>query len=176
MWQICNGCNVKSSFAGISRKGTAPGGRSPMHVKMWGLIASKARLKINSPQSGSAKYLPYKGWKGGGSLYAEYPQIAIADYCTFSSGTCKMTSRSGILLYYSDISVTKEHEALALWNRRGQDVVYRPFSLSSWCFWRMNMPFWGKVIACSATESKVALFCELQFPEVHCSSKAVITM
>lgn len=40
----------------------------------------------------------------------------------------------------------------------------------------MNMPFWGKVIACSATESKVALFCELQFPEVHCSSKAVITM
>lgn len=40
----------------------------------------------------------------------------------------------------------------------------------------MNMPFWGKLIACSATKSKIPLFCELQFPEVHCSSKAVITM
>lgn len=38
------------------------------------------------------------------------------------------------------------------------------------------MPFWGKLIACSATKSKIPLFCELQFPKVHCKSKAVITM
>lgn len=71
-------------------------------------------LRINSAQSGSAKYLPYKGWEGGGNLCAEYPQIATADCCTFSlvEKACKVTSRSGMLLYYSDISVTKEHEAL----------------------------------------------------------------
>lgn len=59
---------------------------------------------------------------------------------------------------------------------RAQDMMYRLFFRASWGCWDMKMPFWGKLIACSATKSKIPLFSELQFPEVHCSSKAVITM
>lgn len=61
---------------------------------------------------------------------------------------------------------------------RGESWEYdvSTFFLVSWGCWDMSMPFWGKLIACSATKSKIPLFCELQFPKVHCSSKAVITM
>lgn len=67
-------------------------------------------------------------------------------------------------------------EPQSLWNRRELKIWCIDFFLASWGCWDMKMPFWGKLIACSATKSKIPLFSELQFPEVHCSSKAVITM
>lgn len=118
------------------------------------------------------------------NLCAEYPQIATADPCKFPlvEKVWKLTSRNGILLYYSDFFSDKCTSAVCVKGtsdyETGESSEYdvETFFLFSWGCWDMNMPFWGKLIACSATKSKIPLFCELQFPKVHCSSKAVITM
>lgn len=143
------------------------------------------REKFSPGKHHPTAYLQKKEERGG-NLCAESSQTATADHCRFPlvQKLWQVTSRSQTLLCYSVFSLTKAgrqyvwKEPQTLWNTRELSIwcIDFFFFVLSWGCWDMNMPFWGKLIACSATKSKIPLLCELQFPEVHCKSKAVITM